>query len=39
MYNLASSEGPLFAKFAAEMVEDIRQMGFNPIKLAKSKAA
>jgi len=39
MYNLASSEGPLFAKFAAEMVEDICQMGPNPIKLAKSKAA
>jgi F420-non-reducing hydrogenase iron-sulfur subunit len=39
MYNLASSEGPLFAKFASEMVEDIRQMGPNPIKLAKKKAA
>ena len=39
MYNLASSEGPLFAKYASEMAEDIRQMGPNPIKLAKSKAA
>jgi coenzyme F420-reducing hydrogenase delta subunit len=39
MFNLASSEGPLFAKFASEMVEDIRQIGPNPIKLAKNKAA
>jgi coenzyme F420-reducing hydrogenase delta subunit len=39
MHNLASSEGPLFAKYASEMVEDIRQMGPNPIKLAKNKAA
>jgi len=39
MYNLASSDGPLFAKYAAEMDEHIRQMGPNPIKLAKKKAA
>jgi F420-non-reducing hydrogenase iron-sulfur subunit len=39
MYNLASSEAPLFARYAAEMADDIRQMGPNPIKLAKTKAA
>ncbi len=39
MYNLASSEGPLFAKYATEFVEDIRKMGPNPVKLAKKKAA
>jgi coenzyme F420-reducing hydrogenase delta subunit len=39
MYNLASSEGPLFAKYASEMDEHIRQMGPNPIKLAKKSAA
>jgi len=39
MYNLSSSEGPLFAKFAAEMVDRIRQLGPNPIKLARRQAA
>jgi coenzyme F420-reducing hydrogenase delta subunit len=39
MYNLASSDGPLFAKYAAEMDELIRQLGPNPIKLAKKNAA
>ena len=39
MYNLASSEGPLFAQYAAEMDEHIREMGPNPIKLAKKRAA
>ena len=39
MYNLASSEGPLFAKYASEMDEHIREMGPNPIKLAKKRAA
>ncbi len=39
MYNLASSEGPLFAKYATEMDELIREMGPNPIKLAKKRAA
>lgn len=37
MYNLASSEGPRFAQYATEMTEKIRQLGPNPIKLAKKK--
>ncbi len=39
MYNLSSSEGPLFAEIAVEMEKKIREMGPNPIKLAKKKAA
>jgi len=39
MYNLASSEGPLFAKIATEFVEKIKELGPNPIKLRKIKAA
>ncbi len=39
MYNLASSDGPLFAKYAVEMDAKIREMGPNPIKLAKKNAA
>ena len=39
MYNLSSSEGPLFAQIAREMTEKITSMGPNPIKLAKKKAA
>ena len=39
MYNLASSDGPLFAKYAAEMDEKIREMGPNPIKRAQKNAA
>jgi len=39
MYNLSSSEGPLFAQFASEMVERICQAGPNPIKLARKCAA
>ena len=40
MYNLSSSDGPLFAKYAQEMDERIRKLGPNPIKLAnKEKAA
>ena len=39
MYNLSSSEGPLFAKIAVEMEEKIRQLGPNPIKITKKKAA
>ena len=39
MYNLSSSEGPLFAKYATEMDERIRGLGPNPIKLAKKKKA
>jgi coenzyme F420-reducing hydrogenase delta subunit len=39
MYNLASSDGPLFVQFAIEMNERIRKLGPNPIKLVKKKAA
>ncbi len=39
MYNLSSSEGPLFAQIAREMTEKIRKLGPNPIKLAMKKAA
>ena len=39
MYNLSSSEGPLFAKYAVEMDEIIRNLGPNPIKLSKKTAA
>jgi coenzyme F420-reducing hydrogenase delta subunit len=36
MYNLSSGEGTLFVKFAIEMNERIRELGPNPIKLAKT---
>ncbi len=39
MYNLTSGEGTLFAKYAVEMAERIRNLGPNPIKLAKEKKA
>jgi F420-non-reducing hydrogenase iron-sulfur subunit len=39
MFNMASSEGPRFAEVAVEMVEKIRQLGPNPIKLKKGRAA
>jgi len=39
MYNLSSSDGPLFANYATEMNERIQEMGQNPIKLRKKKAA
>jgi coenzyme F420-reducing hydrogenase delta subunit len=39
MYNLSSSEGPKFAEFAMEMNERILEMGPNPIKKGKKKAA
>ena len=41
MYNLSSSEGPLFAKYAAEMEARILEMGPNPIKdkAGKTEAA
>jgi coenzyme F420-reducing hydrogenase delta subunit len=34
MYNLSSSEGPLFVKYAQEMHARIIKLGPNPIKLA-----
>ena len=39
MYNLSSSEGPLFAQFAQEMEAIIQELGPNPIKKAKNSAA
>jgi len=39
MYNLSSSEGPRFAEIAIEMDAKIKELGPNPIKQAKKKAA
>ena len=39
MYNLSSSDGPLFAKYAQEMDERIRKLGPNPIKQHKKEKA
>lgn len=39
MHNLSSSEGQRFAKIAVEMDAKIRELGPNPIKGAKKKAA
>ncbi len=39
MYNLSSSEGPRFAEYATEFTEKIKDLGPNPVKLAKNKAA
>jgi len=39
MVNLSSSDGPLFARKAAEMVDMILEAGPNPLKSAKAKAA
>jgi F420-non-reducing hydrogenase iron-sulfur subunit len=39
MYNLSASDGPLFAKYAQEMHEKITELGPNPIKIKKHKAA
>jgi len=39
MFNLSSSEGPLFAKYATEFTGLIKDLGPNPLKLVKSKAA
>ncbi len=38
MYNLSSSEAPLFVQIATEMTEKIIEMGPNPIKLNKKAA-
>ncbi len=38
MYNLSSSEAPLFVQYAIEMTEKIIEMGPNPIKLNKKAA-
>ena len=39
MFNLSSSEGPRFAEIAVEMTEKIKELGPNPLKLAKKKKA
>ena len=39
MFNLSSAEGPRFAQHATEFTLEIKEMGPNPIKLAKNKAA
>jgi F420-non-reducing hydrogenase iron-sulfur subunit len=39
MFNLSSSEGARFAQYATEFTQEIKEMGPNPIKLAKKKAA
>ena len=39
MYNLSSSEGPRFAQYATEFTEIIKELGPNPLRLAKNKAA
>ena len=39
MFNMASSEGPLFAEVAVKMVNQIKELGPNPIKLQNKKAA
>ncbi len=42
MYNLSSGEGTLFAEYAKEMYDKIKELGPNPIKLKvkeKKKAA
>ena len=39
MYNLSSSEGPRFAQYASEITSKIKELGPNPIKQAKNKAA
>ena len=39
MYNLSSSEGPLFAKYATEFTAEIKELGPNPLRESKDKAA
>ncbi len=39
MYNLSSGEGPRFAEYAVEMHKKILNLGPNPLKIAKKKAA
>jgi coenzyme F420-reducing hydrogenase delta subunit len=39
MFNLSSSEAPRFVQYAEEMTSKIKELGPNPIKLAKHKAA
>ena len=39
MFNLSSSEGPRFAQYATDFTAEIKELGPNPLKLAKNKAA
>jgi F420-non-reducing hydrogenase iron-sulfur subunit len=39
MYNLSSSDGPLFVKYAEEMDAQIKALGPNPIKRKNRHAA
>jgi F420-non-reducing hydrogenase iron-sulfur subunit len=39
MFNLSSGEGPRFAEIAQDMTQKIKEMGPNPIKMAKKKKA
>jgi coenzyme F420-reducing hydrogenase delta subunit len=39
MFNLSSSEGPRFAQYAADFTREIRELGPNPLRLAKNRAA
>jgi coenzyme F420-reducing hydrogenase delta subunit len=39
MFNLSSSEGPRFAQYATDFTAAIKELGPNPLKLAKNKAA
>jgi coenzyme F420-reducing hydrogenase delta subunit len=38
MFNLSSSEAPLFVKYAREMTERILQLGPNPVKAGAAQA-
>ena len=37
MYNLSSSEGPRFARYAEEMAERIRELGPNPVRRTRQQ--
>ena len=39
MFNLSSSEGPRFAQYATEITEKIKELGPNPVRMAKNEAA
>ena len=39
MYNVSSSEAPLFVQIAKEMTQKIMELGPNPIKQARKKMA
>ena len=39
MFNLSSAEAPRFVEIAIEMTEKIKELGPNPIKLARQKKA